>query len=246
MDGHCAIPRRDYLVRTVELFETTGADCLARPQPLEQLADGLWAPAIAAARHSWIGHNYPSDIYGGPPGYTNPRSAGAAYRRACIEQLRGFDERFDACEDVEFNHRLARAGYRSYRHPDLAVHYRPRSTLRGLYRQMLRYGTGRARLFRTHALTVPWPLVLMTLFVLLVVAVFLTLGPAAGMITLWGPLAAWLVLVAVESARAATSTIKAWRVAIAIVVIYCGLTIGFWWGMGTSLLKFRRVGTGWR
>ena len=244
VDGHCAVPRQDYLIRTVELFESTGTDCLARPQPLDHLARGAWPMAIAAARHSWLGHNYPSDIYGGPPGFTNPRSAGAAYRRACLEQLGGFDERFDTCEDVEFNHRLAKAGFRSYRHPDLAVHYRPRSSLRELYRQMFRYGTGRARLFRTHSRTVPWPLVLLTAFLLLVAATFVAFGRAVGMLTLLVPIAAWLVLVVAESLRASTTETKAWRVMIALFVIYIGLTLGFWLGMAASSWSLRRVGTG--
>ena len=78
LDGHCAIPRPDYLRRVVEIFVETGAGCLARPQPLGELARGRWAEAIAAARHSPLGHNPGSDIYGGDPGPTDPSSAGAA------------------------------------------------------------------------------------------------------------------------------------------------------------------------
>ena len=67
-----------------------------------------------------------------------------------------YDEEFDACEDVEFNHRLADAGIRGYISPYLAVNYRPRDSFGGLFRQMIRYGRGRLRLVCKHprALTV--------------------------------------------------------------------------------------------
>ena len=73
-----------------------------------------------------------------------------AYRRRVFEQVGAFDERFDACEDVELNHRLDRAGLRCFFTPDVAVRYAPRDTLRGLFRQLVRYGRGRVRLWRKH------------------------------------------------------------------------------------------------
>jgi succinoglycan biosynthesis protein ExoA len=228
IDGHCTVPRKDYLARLVELFTSTGADCLARPQPLDQLAEGPWGKAIAAARHSWIGHNYPSDIYGGPPGFTNPRSAGAAYRRECVEQLGGFDERFDACEDVEFNHRLAEAGFRSYRHPDLTLQYRPRSTPSALYRQMLRYGEGRARLLILHPRTAPWPLILLTVFVVSFPVGLISFGLTARALIFCAPLSVWMFLVVFESIRLRRTGVGVWRIAAALLVIYAGLTFGFW------------------
>ncbi|MBD3236722.1 MAG: glycosyltransferase, partial [Candidatus Eisenbacteria bacterium] len=222
LDGHCALPRRDYVKRAVALFQSTGADCLCRPQPLDRLTDSPWARAISAARHSRLGHNPGSDIYGGTPGFTDPRSAGAAYTRACFEQLGGYDQRFDACEDVEFNHRVAEAGFRAYRHPDLAVAYRPRASLRGLYRQMARYGRGRARLMARHGRLIPWPLVGISVYVLVVLVAAVGLGlaalmgagpgdpanaPGSGSLALLAlalcalPAALWLLLIAGESLR---------------------------------------------
>ena len=61
-----------------------------------------------------------------------------------------YDESFDACEDVEFNTRVAAAGYKAYTDPRLSVYYEPRSSFRGLFRQMMRYGIGRVRLARKH------------------------------------------------------------------------------------------------
>jgi len=236
LDGHCTLPRADYLRRTVELFETTGAACLCRPQPLDRIAESAGARAISAARHSWLGHNPGSDIYGGAPGFTDPRSAGAAYRRACIDHLGGYDERFDACEDVEFNHRVAAAGMTAYRHPDLSVPYRPRSSLPALWRQMLRYGRGRARLFARHPGCVSWPLVLISAFVVAIPVVLFASGPRAALALAAVSLAGWFLVVGVESLRLSGFTTAAVRTVLAFGVIHAGLAAGFWRG----LLEFPR------
>jgi succinoglycan biosynthesis protein ExoA len=51
---------------------------------------------------------------------------------------------------VEFNHRVARAGLRCFFTPRVTARYVPRSSLGGLFRQMVRYGRGRVRLARKH------------------------------------------------------------------------------------------------
>jgi cellulose synthase/poly-beta-1,6-N-acetylglucosamine synthase-like glycosyltransferase len=80
----------------------------------------------------------------------NPSSSGALYRRTVFERIGYYDERFDACEDVEFNHRVLEAGLSSYLSPRLAVFYQPRPSVSGLWRQMVRYGRGRFQLIRKH------------------------------------------------------------------------------------------------
>ena len=231
LDGHCALPRSDYLAQAVELFESTGADCLCRPQPLNRLTGSVWAHAISAARHSRLGHNPGSDIYGGEPGFTDPRSAGAAYARACFDRLGGYDERFDACEDVEFNHRVAAAGFTAYRHPDLAVAYRPRSSLKSLLRQMIRYGRGRAHLMARHSGMIPWPLVLITAFVILTLLGVAVAGPRLALPIAALPVAAWALLLAGESLRLGGLSLGPIRIALAFGVIHAGLVLGFWRGL---------------
>src|SRR5262249_22496911 len=75
-----------------------------------------------------------------------------------------FDENFDACEDVEFNHRVARAGMTCFFTPRLQVCYVPRSNLGGLFRQMVRYGRGRYRLLRKHPDTFSVPCLMPAVF----------------------------------------------------------------------------------
>ncbi len=234
LDGHCSLPRRDYLARLVEIFASSGAHCLCRPQPLMGLADGTWSRAIATARHSWLGHNPGSDIYRQRADFTDPRSAGAAYLRCVLVELGGYDERFDACEDVEFNHRLARAGLKAYVHPDLRIDYRPRQSLRDLWRQMQRYGRGRARLWARHPRLVPWPLVAIT------AAGLGLLG--SGFLVGWGVMVqvagllglAWGAAAALEGLRLAGLSRQAIRVGCVFPVLHAGLLLGFWGGLAEA------------
>jgi succinoglycan biosynthesis protein ExoA len=235
VDGHCSVPRPDYLCRMVEIFSSSGAACLCRPQPLRPpVGEVGWGHAISLARHSRLGHHPGSDIYGGEPRVTLPHSAGAAYRRKVFEQIGGFDERFDACEDVEFNHRVDRAGFLAYVHPDLAVDYRPRASLIAFFRQMIRYGRGRGRLSVRHPELVPWFLVLASILALLAVVILVVPGGRPGAVVVAVALGLWLVLCLAEGFRLGGLRGGA-RVALALAAVHVGLTLGFWRG----LLEFR-------
>src|SRR5262245_55988865 len=146
VDGHCELENKTYLRELANAFEQSGAECVGRPQPLDVSAATPLQQAIAAARSSRLGHHPASHIYSNAPGFVRPQSVAVAYRRSVFGTIGMFDESFDACEDVEFNHRLDRAGLRCFFTPKVAVHYFPRSSLRGLVRQMIRYGRGRVRL----------------------------------------------------------------------------------------------------
>jgi hypothetical protein len=73
-----------------------------------------------------------------------------AHRRTVFDRVGEFDESLDAGEGVKLNHRIDRAGLRCFFTPRVQVGYFPRSSLRGLFRQMARYGRGRVRLLRKH------------------------------------------------------------------------------------------------
>ncbi len=150
VDGHCDIGDGNYLKKIAAAFENSGADCLGRPQPLEIAGATPVQESIALARRSWFGHNPDSHIYSSKEGFVKASSVAVAYRRTVFDIVGGFDERFDACEDVEFNHRVDEAGLKCWFAPEIAVHYYPRGSLRGLIRQMSRYGHGRIRLAAKH------------------------------------------------------------------------------------------------
>jgi succinoglycan biosynthesis protein ExoA len=151
VDGHCYIPVRDLFKNVVNCFGGSGADCLGRPQPLDPPGLTPFQQAVALARGSRLGHGGDSLIYSDYEGYCSPVSTGAAYRREVFEKVGYVDEGFDACEDVEFNYRVERAGLKCYMSPHLKIHYFPRKTLGGLFRQLSRYGRGRYLFMRKHA-----------------------------------------------------------------------------------------------
>jgi succinoglycan biosynthesis protein ExoA len=150
VDGHCEIGSPSYLRALVATFERHEADCLGRPQPLEAAVPNLLQRAIGAARRSMLGHHPASYVYSSEELAVPAHSVAVAYRRSVFDQIGLFDERFDACEDVEFNHRIDRAGLRCVLAPELRVCYEPRASLTALFRQLMRYGRGRMRLLRKH------------------------------------------------------------------------------------------------
>jgi succinoglycan biosynthesis protein ExoA len=173
IDGHCEVRDRDYLRRLVAVFERYGVECVGRPQPLDVTDATLLQRAIALARASRLGHNPGSFIYADEGGFVPPQSVAVAYRRDVFGRVGYFDEAFDACEDVEFNHRLSAAGGRCYFAPQLAVHYHPRASLAGLVYQMLRYGRGRARLLLKHPNTFSVTVLVPALFLVGLTASFI-------------------------------------------------------------------------
>ncbi len=138
IDGHCEIDNIHYLADVADAFARSGAECLGRPQPLDVSGATPLQRAVAVARSSRLGHHPASDIYSGDERFVAPESVAVAYRREVFSVVGAFDETFDACEDVEFNHRLARAGMRCFFTPRVQVRYFPRSSLSGLFRQMMR------------------------------------------------------------------------------------------------------------
>lgn len=231
IDGHCRIPDTGLLGATAAIFEKTGADCLCRPQPLEVPGRALFQTVVANTRASLLGHGRDSTIFKSDfEGPVDPTSSGACYRRSVLTQLGGYDEQMDACEDVEFNHRVKAAGFKSFFSPRLKVLYEPRSRAAGLWRQMIRYGRGRFRFLRKHpeattiAQLVPAALIV-TICMTLLVAPFSHFVRVAGALIA----SSWLLLVL------ASSVVLAWRFGwahlilspVVYALIHGGLGAGF-------------------
>jgi glycosyltransferase involved in cell wall biosynthesis len=151
IDGHVHVPNDKLFANMERLKEENGALCLARPAPLltppGKKGAAFW---IAMARRSWLAHSRNSYIYSGHQGFVDPVSSGFAYDRSVFDRVGYFDETFDAAEDVEFHYRLKEAGIEAYASPDLTINSYSRESYRALFRQMTRYGIGRARLLRKH------------------------------------------------------------------------------------------------
>jgi GT2 family glycosyltransferase len=241
VDGHCRIASRTLVADLVDLFERTGADCLARPQPLVATRPGLGA-VVAAARASPFGHALDSTIHDMRERPVSPVSAGAAYRAEVFARVGSFDPDFDACEDVEFNWRVAEAGLRCWTSPRLAVAYEPRGSLRGLARQMVRYGAGRARLHRKHPRARGWGSLLPAAFV----AGLPVLLAAPWLPAPWGALVAApyaLYLLLCLGASVAVAARRGWRLLpwlpVVFLTIHVGLGAGYLAGLWRALRPAR-------
>jgi succinoglycan biosynthesis protein ExoA len=165
VDGHCYIPDDQYFKAVVFCFEKSRADCLGRPQPLDPPDLTPFQKSVALARASRIGHSGDSLIYSTFEGYVSPVSNGFAYKKDVLQKVGYVDEEFDACEDVEFNYRIEKAGLKCYMSPKLLVKYYPRDNIKRLFRQMSRYGQGRFKFIKKYPETLNLNQVIPALFV---------------------------------------------------------------------------------
>ncbi|OKY75632.1 MAG: glycosyltransferase [Desulfobulbaceae bacterium DB1] len=244
IDGHCFLPNNQLIRNIADCFEKSGADCLGRPQPLDPPGLTDFQKAVALARASRIGHGGDSFIYSDYEGFVSPTSNGAAYRRNVFEKVGYVDETFDACEDVEFNYRVEKAGLTCYTAPSLAVQYYPRESLSALFRQLCRYGQGRRRFVRKHpeALTfnqlVPLFFVLgLAAIIMVFVGVFITdtANVLAGVFIFPYLLYAGLILYF----SADISVRNGWQYKFILPLIFFGIHFSLGWGFLKEIFIFR-------
>jgi GT2 family glycosyltransferase len=236
VDGHCHVPDVQYLNHLAAAFAASGADCLGRPQPLDAPNPTPFQRAVATARHSRLGHNPDSDIYSDRPGFVPPQNTAVAYHRSVFHRVGLFDGQFDACEDVEFNHRVHVAGMTCYFDPRLKIVYHPRATWRGLFVQLARYGTGRARLARKHPRSLTVPAVVPSAF-----TVWILLGLVASLIL---PSVGWVYAATVGIYFLAITGAAAWlgrgqpaAVKARIPTVFPAIHFGFAWGFLREILR---------
>ncbi|MDB5308783.1 MAG: glycosyltransferase family 2 protein [Gemmataceae bacterium] len=236
VDGHCTLPDRFYLRNLAAAFETSGADSLGRPQPLDAPNPSPFQQAVSAARSSRLGHNPDSDIFSDEAKFVPPQNTGVAYTRAVFHRVGFFDQSFDACEDVEFNQRVHAAGLTCYFSPAVKVLYHPRSSLRALFYQLSRYGRGRARLAFKYPGSLTLPALVPPLW-----AVWVVLGGALSLLVPglgW----AWLgsigfYLAVLGAAGVVLSRGKPRGVGPRIPLVFAGIHFGFAWGFWKEVVR---------
>ena len=244
VDGHCRIPSRTLLADTARLFEETGADALARPQPLTMSGNTPFQEVVAHVRATALGHGQGSTIYASDrEGFVNPTSSGASYRRSVFGRVGTYDESFDACEDVEFNFRVWKGGLRSFFSPELAVYYQPRASLRKLFAQLVRYGRGRFALVRKHRDALSFSQLVPAGFVAWLVAG--GLGAIQSFILREALLATVVIYMALVLGFSAVLAIRhGWRhffvAPCVFVTIHVALGTGAWLEFGSGFLKMFR------
>jgi len=197
MDAH-ATYASDYLRRCVETLEISGADNVGGPY--RTLAEGPGQRAVAAASASKFavgGQRGREVLY---EGYADTVVFGC-WRREVFDRFGLFDERLERNQDDEHNLRIVRAGGKIWQSPAIQAWYRPRSSLRALFRQYFAYGYWKVPVIMKHRGPASVRHLVPAVFVLSVVAL-----PALGL--WWGPaLWLWTGLLSVYAIGVLTATL---------------------------------------
>ena len=147
LDCHSRYPA-DYLRRCAEASEETGAWNVGG----RLIAEGSTATerAVACAMDSPFGGiGWSTAAEGSGPVETDTVTFGA-FRPEAFEKAGLFDEELVRNQDDEFNLRLRLAGGRIVLDPAITVHYRPRGTLAGVWRQYFEYGLWKVPVMLKH------------------------------------------------------------------------------------------------
>jgi succinoglycan biosynthesis protein ExoA len=222
-DGHAELPP-DYISTALAILEETGAVNVGGIQ--DAIGTTPMQRAIAYAMSSRAGTGDARFHYGGEPGPTDTVYLGV-FRRDALLDAGLFDETLIRNQDYELNIRLRRNGGTVWFDPRLRVVYRPRSTLRALWRQYFQYGSWKRKVIRMHPESTRLRQLIAPLFVLSLAAsgaVAFTPWRPAGLIA---PVAYGIVLI---SATAATLVRR--RDPAALLLPGALTTMHLSWGIG--------------
>ncbi len=240
IDGHCKIRNRQLLANLVDCFQKSNVQCLGRPQPFIIPEEQTMQRAIALARSSRLGHSTDSFIHSNKEGFVSPVSVGCAYKREVFEAIGFVDETFGACEDVEFNYRVEKAGFKTFFSPRIAVYYYPRKDLKGLFRQLVRYGEGRMQFMFKHPETINFDM-----FLPLIFTTGVLLGPILGLVSKFFlscylfSIAIYFIILSVESLRLGLRSgfLFILKFILVFFAIHLSLGVGYIKGGAKSLLN---------
>src|SRR6478735_7049073 len=144
VDSHSMLPV-DYARVAVEVLERTGADNVGGI--MDARGETPFEQAVALAYTTKVGLGGSAFHVGGAEGPAETVYLGV-FRRSALERVGLFDETIKRGQDWELNRRLRQTGGTVWFTPELAVTYRPRSSLDRLARQMFSTGLWRGELAR--------------------------------------------------------------------------------------------------
>ena len=228
VDGHALVPD-DYVATAVEVLLRTGADNVGGIMAAE--GETPFEKAVARAMTSPLGVGAASFHVGGEEGPA-PTVYLGVFRREALQRVGGYDEAMVRAQDWEMNHRIIDSGGLVWFTPRMRVTYRPRPTVRRLWRQYFEYGRWRREVVRTHSGTLN-----VRYLAAPVAVVLLLVGTLLGLLSIGGPrwfalgwLAplGYLVLVAVGGVWIGHG--EPWSVRLRIPVALTTMHIA--WGLG--------------
>ncbi len=149
-DGHCMLPP-GYVATAMRTLAETGAVNVGGIMAAEGTTP--FQEAVAWGMTSPFGVGSAPNHTGGSAGPADTVYLGA-FRRAAVESVGGYDERYLRAEDWEMNHRIREAGGLIWFEPAMQVSYRPRTSVVALGAQYFQYGRWRRVVARQHAGTI--------------------------------------------------------------------------------------------
>jgi succinoglycan biosynthesis protein ExoA len=146
LDAHADYPPRfGSSLRQVAL--AVGADSVV--VPMRAVGETCFQTAAAAAQNSRLSNGGSPHRVGGRSGFVE-HGHHALFTIEAFLAAGGYNECFVANEDAELDVRLIEAGAKIYMSAKDGIVYFPRTTVRGLWRQYVRHGTGRAHTLQLH------------------------------------------------------------------------------------------------
>ena len=224
VDAQSRLPN-DYITRTVDLLDETGADVVGGMQ--EPIGRSFWERSIAAAMASRLGSGDSVHRVGGSPGPTDTVYLGV-FKREAVDRVGGYDESFFRNQDYELNYRIRESGGVVWFDPRIRVAYRPRPGLPSLARQYFQYGTWKRHFMRKHPgglrpRQLAPPLLIATLTAAL-------LGSLVWSALLAIPAVYVLLLLIVGVSKLSTAGVSALGAPVALAVMHLSWGLGFLFG----------------
>lgn len=173
----------DYIAACIQTLVETGADNVGGAARTE--AEGVLPRAIAAAYASPFAVGGARFHFEDHEGEVDTVTYGC-WRRQTLLDLGLFDESLVRNQDDELNLRLKRRGGRIWQSARIRSWYRPRGSLRQLFRQYFQYGFWKVAVIRKHRIPASWRHLVPSAFV-----ASMGLGILASLV--WPP-ARWVLL----------------------------------------------------
>ena len=237
VDAHTEYSQ-DYVKSCVSALESTGADNVGGAARTK--ATNYLQAAVSAAYHCPLvvgGARFHNVDY---EGYVDTVVYGC-WRRSAFERFGYFDEELIRNQDDEFNLRIIRNGGRIWQSAKIKSWYRPRTSLRALFKQYAQYGYWKVRVIQKHKLPGSVRHLVPGLFLL-----FLVLSGICSLF--WhdaGVLFVGTVLLygtAVLSASLATATRSSWKLLPLLPLVFPCYHFGYAYGFLCGIWDFVIMG----
>lgn len=233
MDAH-TLYAPDYIRQCIAALRETGAENVGGPALTS--GEGYFQTAISAAYHSPFavgGARFHNPDY---EGFVDTVPYGCWPRRV-FSEIGLFDEELVRNQDDEFNLRLIRSGGKIWQSPRIKSWYRPRGSLRDLFRQYCQYGYWKVRVIQKHRLPASIRHVIPGLSLLSLAGLFL--------LSLWWRPAIWVLATVVAlyaagilGASLVTAAKRGWKLLPVLPVVFATYHVSYGLGFLRGLWDF--------